>query len=189
MTNKINFTSLTGKMLVANPYCSFGDVFDKCIIYVAAHSDQGSIGLIVNKGAAKLGVKKLYKISDNNIPEIDRTIFIGGPIEPDRSFVLHSSDYSKNLLFKAEGDVFVSSNLEVIRDLLKGKGPEKSVLILGYTGWGSGELEEEIENNYWLIADADRDIIFDEESDIKWQAALEKIGVENNHFSSQMGHS
>jgi putative transcriptional regulator len=188
-SNSINFESLAGKMLVANPYCSFGDIFDKSIIYIATHTEDGALGLIVNKSISKLGLKKLYRINDNSLSDMEKSILIGGPVEPERSFVLHTGEYSKNITFAKNGEIAVSSNLEVIRDILGGKGPVKSTIILGYTGWGLGQLEEEIENNYWLIVDADPSLIFSDDNNFKWVSALEKIGVESSYFTSQMGHS
>ncbi len=181
--------SLTGKILIANPYCSFGDIFDRCIIYIASHSSHGAIGLIVNKFATNFDIKKLYRISDKTISDSEKEIFIGGPVEPERSFILHSTDYTKNILFPATANLAVSSNLEIVKDILKSKGPKQSRFILGYTAWGDGEIEKEIENNYWLIVDADNQMIFDQENDIKWKNALDKIGVDNNFFASQIGHS
>jgi putative transcriptional regulator len=184
-----SFSSLAGKMLVANPYCSFGDVFDKSIIYIASHTQEGALGLIINKHVRKLSLKQLYKINDKNIVDIEKSIMIGGPVEPERSFVLHSAEYKKNITFSSESDLAVSSNYEVIKDILKGQGPAKSAIILGYTGWGTGQLENEIENNYWLIIDADQSLIFSEDNNFKWATALENIGIDSGHFSSQMGHS
>ncbi len=181
--------SLTGKILIANPYCSFGDIFDKCIIYVASHSPHGAIGLIVNKFATNFDLKKLYRISDKSIPDSRRKIFIGGPVEPERSFILHSTDYTKNLLFPATSNLAISSNLEIVKDILNSCGPKQSQFILGYTAWGIGEIEKEIENNYWLILESDNSIIFDQKNDIKWQSALNKAGVDSNYFASQIGHS
>lgn len=183
-----DFVSLAGKMLIANPYCSFGDIFDKSIIYIATHSSDGSLGLIVNKSISKLGLKKLYSIKDDKMPEVEKNIFIGGPIEPERGFVLHSSEYGRNIIFEKMKDIAVSSNMEVISDILKGKGPTKSSIILGYTGWGAGQLENEIKDNYWLILDSDPSIIFGEDNNYKWETALEKAGVDNRFFSSSIGN-
>ncbi len=187
-----SLSSLTGKMLVANPYCSFGDIFDKSVIYIASHSQDGAVGMIVNKFISRLGIKKLYRISDEEIivdQDVEKNIFIGGPVEPERSFVLHSADYIKNAIFTENPDVAVSSNLSVIKDILKGSGPNQSSIILGYTGWGENQLEQEIENNYWLILDADQRIIFEEDNSYKWKSAIEKFGIDPCYLSSEMGHS
>ena len=186
---KLDAGSLTGKLLIANPYCSFGDVFDKAVIYIVAHSENGAFGLIINKQVTKLSLKKLFRLNDANVPDKEEYLYVGGPMEPERSFVLHSNEYSKNLLFRASGEIGVSSNMEIVRDILKGDGPKNLNVFLGYTGWSTEQLEKEIENNYWLILEADRSLVFEEESNFKWHAALEKLGVEHCHFSSQMGHS
>lgn len=185
--NSQNFQSLAGKILIANPYCSFGDIFYKSILYIVAHSEYGSIGLIINKYANKLGLKKLYKISNKYINEQEKPILIGGPVEPERSFILHSSDYIKNIVFEKKGPLVVSSNVEIIKDILEGKGPSNSLVILGYTGWEAGQLEQEIKNNYWLIANADESLIFEDNQQMKWNNALSRIGIENQLLSPQMG--
>ncbi|MDX1917135.1 MAG: YqgE/AlgH family protein [Rickettsiaceae bacterium] len=188
----LNFNTLAGKMLVANPYKSFGDIYDKSVIYLASHTQEGAIGMIVNKMLSKLGIKKLYRISDEEMnigQDMEKNIFIGGPVEPDRSFVLHSSDYQKNLIFPHNSDVAISSNIHVIKDILKGVGPCKSSIILGYTGWGQNQLEQEIENNYWFIEEPDPKIIFGEENSCKWLSAIQKSGIDLSALSSELGHS
>lgn len=186
--NKNQFQSLAGKILIANPYCSFGDIFDKSLIYVASHSETGSLGLILNKCINKVGLKKLYQIPDELFEEKFENIYIGGPAETERSFIIHSDDYTKNTLFEKRGKFAITSNIEIIRDILNGNGPQKSIITLGYTGWGPSELELEIENNYWFIKDADESLIFSKKA-TKWKDALKDAGIDNSYLSSSMGHS
>ncbi|NDB82734.1 MAG: YqgE/AlgH family protein [Alphaproteobacteria bacterium] len=188
----MNFQSLTGKILIANPYRSFGDIYDKSIIYIASHQEDGAVGMIVNKCISKLGIKKLYRITDDEMnigQDIEKNIFIGGPVDPDRSFVIHSTEYNKNIIFSEGASIAVSSNIHVIKDILKGSGPHQSSIILGYTGWGGGQLEHEIQNNYWFIQDADDCIIFNEDNSCKWISAIEKFGIDISYLSSEMGYS
>lgn len=188
-TDKTTFKSLAGKMLIANPYCSFGDIFDKCLIYVASNTETGSLGLIVNKYISKLGLKKLYQIDDQNKGEKFKNIYLGGPIDTERGFVLHNSEkYKTKLIFEEIGNLGVSSNIDIINDILNDKGPDNCLITLGYTGWGSGQLEKEIENNFWFIRDVDQDVLFSDDQK-KWSTALKNAGIENNTLTSQMGHS
>ncbi|MDX2050131.1 MAG: YqgE/AlgH family protein [Rickettsiaceae bacterium] len=180
--------SLAGKLLVANPYCYFNDFFDKSIVYVAIHTNEGAVGLIINKSISTLGIKKLYRISDNSYTEIEKKIFIGGPVEVERSFIMHTPEYSKNLIFSAGEHVSISSSVDVIIDILRGSGPLKSNIILGYTGWGAGQIEHEISENHWLILDSDEDIIFNDHGS-SWEHALKKVGIDHSHFTSQMAHT
>lgn len=181
--------TLAGKILIANPYRSFGDIFDKSVIYVVAHTSQGALGLIVNKHINNFSLKKLYKINDKDLIDQNKDIFIGGPIEPERSFILHSSDYSKNYLFNPDDNLLVTSNTEIVKAILSGNGPQNHLVILGYTGWGAGQFENEIAENYWLIDDLHHDIIFSTDISDKWIMSLTRLGVNLSLFGSQNGHS
>lgn len=179
--------SLTGKFLIANPYCTFGDIFEKSIIYVIGHSEQGAAGLIINKYLNHLDAKSFFKISDNHIDEKSVSVMLGGPNQPDKSFIIHSADYMNNILFEMENGIAVSSNKKIISDIISNKGPEEYVLFIGYTGWGPGQIEDEIINNYWVIDSVDREMIFSELHSKKWKKSLEKLGICPQNFASQIG--
>ena len=186
---KTNFESLAGKFLISSPYAFGNDVFNKSLIYVMSHNENGAIGLIVNRLAQKLpanAVLKLFK-DDNNHSELSMPVYVGGPVEPERGFVLHTPEYNKNLLLHLDGDLAVSSNIEILRDIAHGNGPQHSLLALGYTGWSAGQLETEIQKNMWIISHSSRDIIFSDVED-KWDAALSKMGIDNASFSPHAGH-
>ncbi len=185
-----NFNSLAGKFLIANPYMNFNDVFHKSVIYLASHTEQGAIGLIVNHLVNTLPYKTVFKMlkSDTDVEDLTLPVYLGGPVEPDRGFVLHSSEYSKNLLFKFEDTLAVSSNLQILQDMAHGLGPINSLFIMGYTGWAPGQLENELENNHWIISSADLELLFSNNNDHKWDSALTRLGIDRSFYSSQLGH-
>ena len=183
-------TNLSGKFLIASPHCFLNDVFSRSLIYVASHSQQGTVGLIINHLINRVSCCSLLKMLKDNTEVHDLVIpvHLGGPVEPERGFILHSIDYDKNLLLKLHNDLAVSSNVSILKDIANGNGPERSLFIMGYTGWEANQLEREIENNLWIISEANPDLIFSTNCDIKWKLALKRLGIQGSLFCSQYGH-
>jgi putative transcriptional regulator len=186
---------LDGKMLIAMPGIG-DDRFDRAVIFVCAHSSDGAMGLVVNHQVDSLsfgGLLERLDLVDNEdairLPDAIASTHVlqGGPVETSRGFVLHSRDY-----FSAESTLGVDSNigltatLDVLRAIARGEGPRKSLLALGYTGWGPGQLESEIRQNGWLHCEADEALLFDSDLDAKYQSALARIGVSEASLSG--GH-
>jgi len=180
---------LDGKLLIAMP--SMGDPrFEKSVIYICAHSDDGAMGLIVNKPAKDLKfddlLDQLNIKSDRPIDGVD--VFYGGPVEFGRGFVLHSRDYTSEDSTLTVNDEFgMTATLDILEDISNGQGPEACLLALGYAGWGPGQLEGEIRSNGWLTCDADRELVFDEDTDGKWIAALKTLGIDPRMLSAAGG--
>ena len=186
-----NFESYAGKFLISSPYAFGNDVFNKSLIYVVSHNETGALGLIINRIVHNLpsgAVLKLFKDNDEG-SELPMPVYLGGPVEPERGFVLHTSEYNKNLLMQSGNNLAISSNIEIIRDIAHGQGPQQSMVVLGYTGWAAGQLEKEIEKNMWIISNSSNDIIFSDATSDKWSAALNKMGIYNTaSFSPHAGH-
>jgi putative transcriptional regulator len=180
-----DFSNLTGKILIASPYTMEDNIFYQSIVYIVHHSDQGSVGFLVNRLIKNTPVNSLFKKAefklDLNI--LNLKIHIGGPLELERGFFLHSAEYNKNLLFKLENsELAVSSNIEILKDITSGSGPKHSIFAIGYTGWGAGQLELEIQNNLWLLSEPDYDIIFGDDHTTKWSTALAKLNIDDTGF-------
>jgi putative transcriptional regulator len=197
-TDFISEYSLAGKMLIANPYHSFGGVFDQSIIIIASHESFGALGLVVNKPLPRTDVKKIFKMYDKAPGDLDYlNTGLGGHMDFQRVFVIHKQDgYSENELNNALfclGDIYISSNNYSMNFALE-QGRKKTAeqlpyqVILGYTGWLGNQLEDEISQNYWLISDIDSSIVFAKNNDSKWDNGLKKIGVGHGYFGSQMGY-
>jgi len=181
-----DFTNVTGKFLIASPYTMEGNVFHKSLIYVLKHGEDGAAGLICNHQVRNTPVANLFKKANSDIDQSSMCldVYLGGPVDVERGFFLHSSEYSKNLLFEpSNNDLAVSSNLEILSDIVGGKGPQKSLFIVGYTAWGLGQMEFELSNNLWIIADSDSDLIFSEEPDNRWKKALRNLGLQSSDFA------
>ena len=179
--------SLEGKLLVAMP--SIGDPrFDKSVIYICAHSRDGAMGLIVNKRAAELEFGDLLEQLSIDAGQDVVPVYIGGPVQHTRGMVLHSADYEvKDSTIKVSDNVAMTASLEILEDISQGTGPEKGLLALGYSGWGPGQLENEIRENGWLVADADDAILFSEADAEKWAHALDKLGIDPKFLSLEGG--
>ena len=161
---------LDGKFLIAMP--GMGDPrFDHAVIFMCAHSPEGAMGLMINRPIADLSFRDLMKQLNIQGGKSDATpeVLFGGPVENGRGFVLHSADYeSEDSTMTISDEVGMTATMDVLRDIADGEGPEQRLLCLGYSGWGPGQLESEIQRNGWLICDGDPAIIFDTPSDRKW---------------------
>lgn len=182
---------LTGKMLIAMPGIADG-VFDHSLVYLCSHSAEGAMGLVVNRLTPEVGLKELLKQLE--IPASAsakaQPVYFGGPVELQRGFVLHSSDYtSKVNSLEVSEDLSMTATLDVLEDIAESKGPEKYLVMLGYSGWGPGQLEGEIARNGWLTTDASLELLFETPPEEKWQKALETLGVDAISLSAEAGHA
>lgn len=182
---------LTGKLLIAMP--GMGDLrFEHSVIFLCSHSAEGAMGLIVNKPAEDVRLSHLLEQLDikPDQPAMDMTVYFGGPVESARGFVLHSPDYQSNLQSLAVSDEFsMTATLDILEDIATGSGPDRALMLLGYAGWGPGQLEDEISMNGWLNAEANTDLVFDMADAEKWGAALQSLGVDPLSLSASAGHA
>ena len=188
---KTESMNLAGKLLVAMP--GMGDVrFEYSVIYICAHSKDGTMGLIVNKPNPKLNFKKLLSQLNirSNLSIIDTMVHFGGPVEQVRGFILHSSDYQAGVdTLNVDGTFSMTATPDILKDIAKGEGPDISLLALGYSGWASGQLELELLQNGWLICDATYDLVFKVADNDKWASALASLGVDPLMLSTQAGRA
>ena len=184
----VNFV---GKMLVAMP--GMGDTrFERSVIYMCAHDDEGGMGLIVNKPQHEIAFGHLLSQLEIETGPAARDIRVhfGGPVDLGRGFVLHSSDYCLETgTLQVDDHVGMTATMEVLEDLAQGKGPDQSMLALGYAGWGPGQLEREIASNGWLICDPRDDIIFGRANEHKWSGALKMMGIDPLLLSETAGRA
>jgi len=181
--------SLTGQLLVAMP--SIGDNrFERSVILVCAHESEYAMGIVLNNPVPNITVPDI--LSQLEVPtEIEvpaASVLDGGPVGNDRGFVLHSSD------FRSEGatmDVAENCHLTATRDVLVALGsrtpPEQSIVALGYSGWGAGQLEIELQQNAWLVGPAAHDIVFGPNHEKKWDQAIELMGINAGNLQHHPG--
>lgn len=182
---------LRGKLLVAMP--GMGDPrFEHSVILVCAHGPDGAMGLIVNKPAPEISFGGL--LDQLSIPRAplgrDIRVHFGGPVERARGFVLHSMDYNASPGAMDVGDSYrMTATLDILEALAQGTGPATALLALGYSGWGPGQLEQEILRNDWLTAEAPADLVFSPDDGGKWTAALRRMGIDPLGLSSTAGRA
>ena len=151
--------------------------FGKTVIVMFESDENGAWGLVINKRLGTMPIALLIDPSLNTSEEREEMfkknipIFWGGPVDVKEIFILHSSEY-KSETTKNYGDISISQDYNVLFDIAENKGPEKSLVILGYSGWGSGQLEGEMERDHWILSDIDLNITFDKDSNTKWNKAF-----------------
>jgi len=188
-----NFSSpdyLTGQLLVAMP--AMGDPrFSRSVIYMCVHNEEGAMGLIINKIADALSFQELLIQLDikklGGAPQFP--IHFGGPVDPGRGFVLHSSEYNRDGTIKVAEGMALTATIDILQDIAEKRGPEKFLLALGYAGWGVGQLDSEIQQNAWLHVPADPELTFGQDNEGKWEHAIAKIGVNLSLLSGEAGHA
>ena len=183
---------LHGQLLIAMP--GMGDPrFDRSVIFLCAHSAEGAMGLIVNKPAPDLSFADL--LAQLKIPAsvelADTRVHLGGPVEHGRGFVLHSAEYMRPGVRASASrpDFAMTATVDILQDMARGAGPARSLLALGYAGWGPGQLEGEIQANGWLTAPADAELVFGLRDSEKWGAALRSISIDPRLLSAEGGRA
>jgi len=189
---------LDGQMLIAMPTMG-DDRFTRSVIYVCAHSTEGAMGIIVNQPAANISFSDLL-VQLDVIPAADLIllptraegvkVLKGGPVDTQRGFVLHSSDfYIENSTLPIDDGICLTATLDILKAIARGDGPQSAILALGYAGWAPGQLESEIQHNGWLHCSADPELVFGQDTGGKYNKALKKIGINLGMLSSQAGHA
>jgi putative transcriptional regulator len=182
---------LAGRLLVAMP--GIEDCrFHRAVIFLCAHDARHAMGLMVNRPADDLTVPRLLaRLGIDPGSAGDAAVLVGGPVQPERGFVLHSDDAAASSSSETIPGGFA---LTATRDILEGLAgrqprPGQALLAIGYSGWDGGQLEREIRNNVWLICEPDEALVFGEDHDHKWVRALAKLGVRPERLSAQLGQA
>lgn len=180
MTEPLDVDFLSGRLLIAMPGID-DPRFERAVVLLCAHDAEHAIGLAVNRPVDGLTLESLFERIGIEPPLrrlADEAVLMGGPVERERGFVLHTDDY---LLDDVSMPVMSGLALTTTKEVLQAMGgdaaPRRALLALGYAGWGPGQLEREVRENVWLVCDPDEALIFDDDHDHKWSRALEKLGI------------
>ena len=180
--------NLTGQFLISMPSLE-DERFEKTVIYMCAHSKDGAMGIIINKKIDYDLYPDLLQQLGIDKPLLDKKLYIryGGPIESGRGFVLHSDEVVQKETLNITKGIALTSTSEFFEDLSKGNGPKNSILALGYSGWGPGQIELELASNSWMTLEADASFIFDERVSNKWKDAYNLLGIDPLKLSYNSG--
>ena len=183
-------TSLKGHFLIATPALN-GSYFHHSVIYLCEHDDEGAMGLVINQPADIMLDELLTQVNiENTVPSTASTpILLGGPMQQNQGIILHDSPDNTEISSQIAGDVYLSASTDLLRILGTERSPMHSLIALGYSGWGAGQLEQEIVENSWLTTAASNDILFNTPSDKCWHAAAELLGIDINLISDTVGHA
>jgi len=183
-------SSFVGQVLLAMPAMT-DPRFERSVIYVCAHNAEGAMGIVINKTLDSIDFHEL--LDELDIPTDEKSqdiaVHFGGPVENQRGFVLHSSDYQHSETLFVDEKVGLTATVKVLRDLASGDGPAQSILALGYAGWGPGQLESEFQENAWLSVPASDALLFEIANDNKWERAFNSIGVDLSVLSGSSGRA
>ena len=165
--------------------------FYKTVIYLCAHTDEGAMGLVLNQVIKGLSFPNL--LEQLGIEESGKggavPVHFGGPVEAGRGFVLHSNEYVQDATLEVRDGIALTATVDVLKAIARDRGPKRSLLALGYAGWGPGQLEDEIRSNGWLQVPADIDLIFGGDQATKWERSIKKIGINPQMLSDEAGHA
>ncbi|MCF6216000.1 MAG: YqgE/AlgH family protein [Emcibacter sp.] len=189
---------LTGQLLLAMPGMT-DPRFDRSVIYICSHSEEGAMGLVINSVATSIDFPNLLDqlavdydpemLAKNETSGVGVTLYAGGPVEIGRGFILHSADYIQESTLIISETVALTATVDILAAISTGEGPKNFMVALGYTGWGKGQLEEEIKRNSWLNVEADEVLLFRTDLDLKWPRAMAKLGIDITMLSSSSGNA
>ena len=186
---KINKKFLSGKFLIASPSI-LDPIFYKSVIYLILHRSEGAMGIVINQPLIETKLENIISFEKfkENIPINNIPITLGGPVDTKKGFVLHTREFKDESTFKISQNIFLTSNINILKSILKGKGPKKSLFALGYSGWVPGQLESEISQNGWLVAPGNSELIFECKIEERWKQAIKSIGFDPNLLNSESGN-
>jgi putative transcriptional regulator len=170
--------STTGQFLVATTELR-DPRFVRTVVYMVQHDTRGAMGLVVNRplGDVPLAVLLDRLGMNGDTASGDMRVHYGGPVEPTRGFVLHTTDYTSQGTQVVHDGIAITSQAEIFRAISAGKGPRRSLFALGYAGWAAGQLEGEIAAGAWVVVPADEALVFDQDYQRKWERAMARRSI------------
>jgi putative transcriptional regulator len=186
--------NLTNQFLIAMPGMG-SDTFAGSVVYLCEHSENGALGLVVNK-PLDITLRNLFEKVELTLDRPDLAqmpVYFGGPVQTERGFVLHERIGEESGIYNSTlsipGGLEMTTSRDVLEALAHGAGPKRVLVTLGYSGWGAGQLEDEIARNSWLTVDADAAVIFDTPVEQRYGRALGLLGIDPRMLSQEAGHA
>jgi putative transcriptional regulator len=186
----MKYARFTNQFLIAMP--SLADPnFSQTVTLICEHNDEGALGIVINR-PLELRLSELFEhleMTTTTPFPANMAVYAGGPVQMDHGFVLHQPLGHWESTLRVQEEIGLTTSRDILSAIAAGDGPEKSLVTLGYAGWGPGQLEQEISNNAWLTVPYDIDIVFDVPADKRWQAAASKLGIDLNLLAGDAGHA
>ena len=182
--------NLTNHFLIAMPNLEDGN-FSRSVTYICEHDENGALGITINR-PIDIQLKEIFdqlNIEAVNSDISERPIFIGGPVQQDRGFLLHTPHGNWDSSLKVTDNIAVTTSKDILQAIAQGSGPDQVIIALGYAGWGPGQLEHEISQNAWLSCPASEEILFHTPPEKCWAAAASLLGIDLQLLSSETGHA
>ena len=183
-------SSLKNQFLIAMPQLQDMN-FSHTLTYICEHNEYGAMGIVINR-PLDITVSDIFKhlsMPEHKTRFDQRPVFIGGPVQTERGFVIHKSSSQWESSLQVSDNIQLTTSADILNAMAHNEGPAESLIALGYAGWGAGQLEEEMAENSWLSSPANSDIIFNTPSDHRWEAAAALIGIDLNLISTDAGHA
>ena len=182
--------NLVDKCLIATPAIK-DPLFASSLVYICEHSKDGSMGLVVNHQTNQTLEDIFIQLDIECLDEAikQQPVFIGGPVQLDQGFVLHTTTDIWQKTFEVSPGIHLTSSMDILQAIANNKGPEDYLVILGYSGWESGQLESELQQNAWLTSACGTKLLFHKNSDDKWQMAFDTLGFDISMLSPVSGNA
>lgn len=164
--------------------------FREKLIYMCGHTEEGSIGLVINNPLLDVTLDEILINANIPVPDFELPqIYLGGPVEMEAGFILYTADYHAENQLQVSTTVCLSSEPQILRDIALKNGPDHYLFLLGYAGWSAGQLENELTDNGWLVLPAEDDIIFNTSDSMKWKVAAQKFGIDISTYGDVVGNA
>ncbi len=182
--------NLVDKCLIATPAIK-DPIFASSIVYMCEHSEDGSMGLVVNHQTSQVldDIFAQLDISCEDETTKNQPVYIGGPVQLEQGFVLHTTDGDWQNSIEVSSGIHLTSSLDILQAIADRRGPDDFLVILGFSGWASGQLESELHQNSWLTSSCSAELLFHQNSEDKWQMAFDTLGFDISMLSPVSGNA
>lgn len=177
--------SLAGNFLIASPVLDDPN-FSHTVVLMCDHTEEGAFGLVVNRVLME-SFQPLLNNFDCTGTSVDMPVFFGGPVKPEQGYIIYTPFSAKYGSMKVGTNIGVTASREMLFSILNGKGPEQYLFALGFAGWNSHQLEDELLTDSWIVAPCNTDIIFSMQVRDRWRAAAKQIGIDFHRYSEKSG--
>jgi len=185
-----------GQFLLAMPGLD-DSTFARTVVYIVAHNSDAAVGFVLNRPKSisfaelmvQLDLIKSKDVATLSTAAQTMNVRCGGPLDAGRGFVLHSDDYESDSTMPVSDELRLTATVDILRAIINGRGPLRVTMMLGYAGWGAGQLESEVSANGWLTCPAIDDMVFDDDLDTQYDRAFAAMGIDPVMLSRDCGQA